>query len=112
MEYSPTVLLIPPRSIGRLHSLTDMNHIDLDNFDIASPAQSPQPQSHAMIFASGLPLCTPASMVLFTSAIISAALLEPQRGQALCFPCEAQLVRFSDAVIVKTPPRPGTFSKT
>jgi len=35
-----------------------------------------------------------------------------QRAHCACCRCEAQLVGFSDAVMVKTPPRPGTCVKT
>ena len=43
-----------------------------------------------------------------TSAITSAGGRLPQRGQALPLPCDQQLVRFSEPLMVKKPPSPGT----
>ena len=57
IEYSPTALLTPPRSIGRFHSLTDISQTDFGNRAMMSGA-SPwplQPQSDRMTLALGLP---------------------------------------------------------
>src|SRR5205823_10949310 len=87
---------------------------DLFGSDRIISAASPpfHPQSQTSTRASGLPRCTPASIVEFTSAMIAAADRPLHRGQVLCCPCEAQFVRFSDAEIVNTPPRLGTVEKT
>src|SRR5690242_3976540 len=75
-------------------------------------AASGQPQSQAITSALGAARWTACSMVVLTSARISAVDRSLHRGQASLWPCEAQLVRFSDAVMVKTPARSGTAVKT
>ena len=50
----------------------------------------------------------PSKIAAFTSAITAAGARGPQRGQALPLPCDQQLVRFSEAVMVKKPPSSGT----
>src|SRR5688500_7372669 len=115
MEYSPTVTLVPPRLSGRLHSLTDWSQVRLV---LGRPAMmsgtsaSRQPQSQAITLAFGEAAWTAFSMVALTSAMIAAAVRSLQRGQASWLWCEAQLVKFSEAVMVKTPPRSGTCLKT
>ncbi|OQB40814.1 MAG: hypothetical protein BWY09_00703 [Candidatus Hydrogenedentes bacterium ADurb.Bin179] len=57
MEYSPTTLWMPPRSMGSFHSLTDMRQTDLGSRSMMSGA-SPwprQPQSEINTRAFGLP---------------------------------------------------------
>ena len=49
IEYSPTLLLIPPRSIGMSHSLTDISQTDFGSramMSVASPWPSPAPVRH------------------------------------------------------------------
>ena len=56
IEYSPTSVFIPPRSIGLDHSLTDISQTDFGNRVMISCA-SPwpfQPQSDKMTLALGL----------------------------------------------------------
>src|SRR5215471_7095453 len=82
-EYSPTVVLIPPRAIGNDHSLTDISQLDLGRALITSGATaSGQPQSQTITFALALPPCTPRSMALFTSARISAGIRSLHLGQS------------------------------
>src|SRR2546422_191925 len=52
IEYSPTSVLTPPRSIGRLHSLTLSRRTPEDSFGINSRHMSSgQPQSHTITSA-------------------------------------------------------------
>src|SRR5688572_3160075 len=55
-EYSPTTVLIPPRSMGLDHSLTDISKTDFGKramISLASPWPF-QPQSETTTFALGL----------------------------------------------------------
>src|SRR5688500_1424234 len=111
--YSPTVTLAPARLMGIDHSLTDMSCTALGSLAMVSgAAASCHPQSHAITFALGLARWTPRSMTAFTSAMISAALRDLQVGQAAWLWWLAQLVKFSLAVMVKAPARPGTCLNT
>ncbi|OQA32348.1 MAG: hypothetical protein BWY57_02021 [Betaproteobacteria bacterium ADurb.Bin341] len=113
MEYSPTADATPPRVIGSDHSLTDCSQQFFGMRAIISAAcVSSQPQSHAKTLASGLPRATPCAIVAFTSAMISAYERCLQRSHCACCRCEAQLVGFSEAVMVKTPPSPGACVNT
>src|SRR5262245_40594647 len=76
---------------------------------MASGAQeSFQPQSQAISRAGEPDSRMPSAMRRSTWAITSAAGRAPHRGHCLPVPCDQQLVRFSEAVIVKKPPRLGT----
>src|SRR5688500_18718823 len=86
MEYSPTVVLTPPRSSGRDHSLTDWSQVRgrLGRAAMVSAADaSGQPQSQAMTLALGAAAWTAASTVALTSARMAAAVRSLHRGQAL-----------------------------
>src|SRR6266852_4626975 len=108
-EYSPTRLSIPPRWIGRLHSLTLIREVPAGSrWMIASAWSSGQPQSHTINRAPLPDWRMPAWTRVFTSAITSALERRPQRGQLAPFPCDQQWVRFSEAVIVNSPARSGT----
>src|SRR6185503_4681006 len=109
IEYSPTALFTPPRSMGRLHSLTLMSDTPVGRRLIASGAQASfQPQSQtnnsAPVFASAIPRW----ISVLTSAITSAGCRLLQREHSAPRWCDQQFVRFSDAVIVKKPPSSGT----
>src|SRR5687768_9111861 len=75
-------------------------------------AASGQPQSQAMTLALGAAAWTADSTVALTSARMAAAVRSLHRGQALWLLWEAQLVKFSEAVMVKTPARSGILVKT
>ena len=96
--------------MGSDHSLTDMNQTSRGRNAIGSGLG--QPQSQTITFALGLPRCTPSAIAAFTSARTCAGLRFLHRGHPACWPCEGQLVRFSEAVMVNTPPSFGTLRKT
>jgi hypothetical protein len=73
---------------------------------------SGHPQSHTITRALALPARTPAATVPFASAMISAGSRFAQRGQPPGLWCDAQLVRFSDPLIVNTPAVSGTALNT
>ncbi|OQC27033.1 MAG: hypothetical protein BWX70_02283 [Verrucomicrobia bacterium ADurb.Bin070] len=99
--------------IGSDHSLTDCTQQFLGRRAMISAAWvSSQPQSQARTLASGLPRATPCAIVAFTSAMISAYERCLHRSHCACCRCDAQLVGFSEAVMEKTPPSPGTWVNT
>jgi len=81
MEYSPTVLGMPPRSMGRSHSLTDISQAVRGRRAMMSGARPcpRQPQSDRSTRAAGLPRWTPASRTAATSEMMSASLRAWQR---------------------------------
>src|SRR5688572_4438373 len=79
---------------------------------ICGAQSSGQPQSQARTLALGFARWTAEAMVVLTSAMMSAPGRSLQRGQDSWLKWEAQLVKFSEAVMVKTPARSGTFLKT
>src|SRR5213594_3490121 len=110
--------------MGKLHSLTLMRATPLGSRLIISSAHAfSQPQSQTIRegqmsclsrcrdFGTGetpVPLCIPSKNKLFTSAMTSPGERLPHRGQLAPLLCDQQLVRFSEAVMVKQPPRSGT----
>ena len=97
MEYSPICEATPPRSIGRDHSLTDMNQQLLGSWVMMrSLWSSGHPQSHTMTLASGLPRWTPSSIALFSSTANEAKSRSRQSGQCWwAAPRDPQYVKFS-----------------
>src|SRR5437762_13417822 len=73
---------------------------------------SGQHQSQAMSLALGAARRSAVSIVVLTAAMIWAGLRLLQCGQVELWLCDAQLVRFSLAVMVNRPARSGTSVKT
>src|SRR5439155_3869279 len=95
MLYSPPVEAIPPRLIGKSHSLTLSNATSFGNALIAPSAHALfHPQSHASNRALDPDCRIPSKMDVFTSAITSAGARLLQRGQFAPPLCDQQLVRF------------------
>src|ERR1019366_2224442 len=109
MEYSPTVVATPPRLIGIPHSLTLMNLASRGSWAMMLSSQSScQPQSQTIKVWPWPARSMPLKKVPLSCAITSAGGRLPQRGHALPLPCDQQVVSFSETVMVKKPPSPGT----
>src|SRR2546422_52951 len=91
------------------HSLTLCKIASFGRRSITSAAHSfDQPQSQTNKRARAPELAIPPNITVFTSAMTPAAVRLLQRGHFPPAPCDQQLVRFSDAVIVKNASRSGT----
>ena len=111
--YSVTVDFTPPRSVGTPRSLTVITRQPAGRRSaMARRSFIGQPHAQHTTSASELPALTPSKIVRFTSTTMSTTVRSLQRGHVSLPPREAQLVRFSLIVIVKTPPRPGTCANT
>src|SRR5258706_3525381 len=100
-EYSPISLLMPPRFIGMLHSLTLCTPTSFGNSETISGIHASfQPQSQTINSALVPARKIPSWIAAFASAITSAGLRFPQRGHSAPRPWDQQLLRFSEPEIV------------
>ena len=108
--YSPIAVFTPPRTMGSDHSLTDISQTSRGRRAIG-PA-SGQHQSHTMTFSPRRRLMDPLLDRGIDLGHDLGRLAATASRAAVLLAMRAQFVRFSDAVMVKTPPSPGTSRNT